>query len=62
VAEPSQQRLDELEDRIDEVRRDAEEAGLLPDSTPEPTLYEPNPDEPDARPDLTDRRVPPPPG
>jgi len=44
VAEPDQERLDRLGDRIDEARRDAEEDGLLPDSTPEPTFEEPNPE------------------
>lgn len=43
MAEPSQERLDELEERIEDVRRDAEDAGLLPDSDPEPTFRDPNP-------------------
>jgi hypothetical protein len=47
MAEPSQERLDQLEDRIDAVRKDAEEDGLLPDSTPEPTFRDPDPDGPD---------------
>lgn len=47
MAEPSQERLDELEERIEAVRTDAEEDGLLPDSTPEPTFEDPNPGGPD---------------
>jgi hypothetical protein len=47
VAEPSQERLDQLEERIDDVRREAEDDGLLPDRDPEPTLYDPNPGGPD---------------
>lgn len=44
MADVSQKRLDELGERIDAARRDAEEDGLLPDSTPEPTLIDPDPD------------------
>ena len=47
MAEPSQERIDELEKRIDAARRDAEDHGLLPDSTPEPTFEDPNPGGPD---------------
>jgi len=44
MAEPTQERIDELGDRIDDARREAEDDGLLPDSTPEPTLVDPDPD------------------
>jgi hypothetical protein len=47
MAQPSQERLDELENRIEHARRDAEEDGLLPDSTPEPTFADPEGDEAD---------------
>lgn len=53
-------RLDQLGERIDEVRRDAEEHGLLPDSTPEPTFFEPNPDEPDEGQEVEDYQIAPP--
>ncbi len=48
MAEPSQERLDELDERITAARRDAEEDGLLPEE-----------DEPDAGP-LGDTDVEPP--
>jgi hypothetical protein len=39
-----QERLDDLGDDIDATRRQAEEDGLLPDSTPEPTFIDPDGD------------------
>ncbi len=42
-----QQRVDDLGDDIDEARRQAEEHGTIPDTTPEPTFKHPNPEEPD---------------
>jgi hypothetical protein len=39
-----QNRLDQLGEQIERVRRDAEEDGLLPDSTPEPTFVDPDAD------------------
>ena len=47
MAEPTQERLDELGEQIEEVRRDAEEHGLLPDSTPERTFEDPDPEDDD---------------
>jgi hypothetical protein len=47
MADPSEERLEELGERIDKARRDAEEDGLLPDSTPEPSFEDPNPDDDD---------------
>lgn len=47
MADEKQERLDDLEERIDKVRRDAEEHDVLPDSDPEPTFRDPNPDGPD---------------
>ena len=44
MADPEQERLDELGDRIDTARRQAEDDGLLTDSTPEPTLVDPDPE------------------
>ena len=44
MADQRQERLDELGERIDDVRRDAEEHGLLPDSTPERTFFDPDAD------------------
>jgi len=54
------ERLDQLEERIDEARRQAEEDGLLPDSTPEPTFFEPNPAAPDEGQELEDYQIAPP--
>ena len=42
MADPDQERLERLGDKIDEARHDAEEDGLLPDSTPEPTFKDPD--------------------
>jgi hypothetical protein len=39
-----QDRLDELGDDIEATRRQAEEDGLLPDSTPRPTFIDPDGD------------------
>ena len=44
MAEPSKERLDELGERIDKARRDAEEDGLLPDTTPERSFIDPDAD------------------
>lgn len=60
MADTSQERLDELGERIDTARRRAEEDGLLPDSTPEPTFIEPNPDAPDHGEELEDYTIAPP--
>lgn len=60
MADMNQQRLEELGERIDRVRRSAEEHGLLPDSTPEPTFIEPNPEGPDHGDELEDYQIAPP--
>lgn len=39
-----QEGLDELGDDIEATRRQAEEDGILPDSTPEPTFIDPDGD------------------
>jgi hypothetical protein len=44
VADQRQEALDELDERIKHVRRDAEEDGLLPDSHPQPTFFDPDGD------------------
>ena len=45
---PNEERLEELQDDIDRARRQAEEHGTLPDSTPQPTFIDPDGDgEPD---------------
>lgn len=45
MAEPTQDRLDELAEQIDGARGDAEDDGLLADSNPEPTFLDPEGDE-----------------
>lgn len=42
--DPQQDQLDDLQDRIDEVRADAEEHGTLPSTDPAPTLADPDGD------------------
>ena len=42
--EPSDERLDELQEHIDEARAQAESDGLLPDSAPERTFADPEGD------------------
>ena len=42
MAEPTQDRIDELGDQIDQVRREAQEHGTIPDE--EPTLADPDGD------------------
>jgi hypothetical protein len=59
MADPSEERLEELGDRIDKARRDAEEDGLLPDSTPEPSYRDPDPDDELTDDELIDDAVPP---
>ena len=59
MADPSEERLEALGDRIDKARRDAEEDGLLPDSTPEPSFKDPDPDDGDGDDDLTDDAIAP---
>ena len=58
MADPEQKRLDDLGEKIDEARHDAEEDGLLPDSTPEPTFEDPDADS-DEGDDLTDDAIAP---
>lgn len=64
MAEMSQERLDELGERIDSVRGRAEDDGLLPeddDDERDPTFIEPAPGEPDVRPvDVGDNQIAPP--
>ena len=43
MAEPSQERLDQLDETIESARRNAEEDGLLPE-TEGPTLVDPDDD------------------
>ena len=43
MTEPTQERLDELGQKIDEVTRQAEEHGTV-DSEPEPTIVDPDAD------------------
>lgn len=45
MADPSQERLDDLEETIDKARHQAEEDGLLTDETPEPTFVDPDADD-----------------
>ncbi|MET0728845.1 MAG: hypothetical protein ABWZ76_11165 [Acidimicrobiales bacterium] len=42
--EQMEDRLEELKERTDEVRRQAEEHGTLPDSTPEQSFIDPDGD------------------
>jgi hypothetical protein len=56
MAQPSQERLDQLDDQIEQARRGAEDDGLLPDDD-EPTLIDPNPDDGD---DVDEFRAQPP--
>jgi hypothetical protein len=42
--DPKDLDLKEVQDHIDEARRKAEEDGLLPDPTPEPTYLDPDAD------------------
>ena len=42
--DPTKERLDEVQKEIDEARRQAEEHGTIPDSTPEPTFIDPDAD------------------
>lgn len=39
-----EERLDELQERIDAARRQAEEHGTIPDTTPEQTFIDPDAD------------------
>jgi hypothetical protein len=54
--EPKDVDLAEVQEKIDEARRRAEEDGLLPDSTPEPTYRDPDadgePEQPGPHPNL----------
>jgi hypothetical protein len=43
MAEP-EDRIDELEEKIDEARRQAEDDGLLPGSQPKPSFADPDAD------------------
>ncbi len=44
AGEPDQSELDQVERDIEEARRNAEEHGTIPDSTPEPTFIDPDAD------------------
>ena len=44
MAEPNDEQLDQLQDQIDDVRRDAEEHGTVPSSEPRQTLADPDGD------------------
>lgn len=44
MADPQQDQLDELQDQIDDVRRDAEEHGTIPSDEPRQTLADPDGD------------------
>jgi hypothetical protein len=57
MPDPTQERLDDLGKQIDEARHDAEEHGLLPDTTEEPTFEDPDPDDDDG--DAQGEAVPP---
>jgi hypothetical protein len=61
MADERQERLDELGERIDAVRRRAQEDDLLPDDSPEPTFVDPNPGGPDdVGPEIGDNQIAPP--
>lgn len=61
MADQRQERLDELGERIEDVRRDAEDDGLLPEEEPDPTFIDPNPDGPDdVGPDIGSNQIAPP--
>jgi hypothetical protein len=54
MQDPENDKLEELQEDIDRVRRDAEEHGTLP-SDPEPTIFDPDAD------GAEERTQPPPP-
>jgi hypothetical protein len=54
-----QDRLDEVEEKIDRARHDAEEHDLIEDTTPERTFIEPEGDAPEREPELDDPTIAP---